>query len=257
MTASEAGTKLTLLCEGRDVSGGDLEALYRYPEDLDRPWVRSNFISSLDGGATVEGLSGGLAGPGDRSLFNVMRTLCDVVVVGAGTVKLERYGGAQLSASARAARERRGQAELPPVAVVTDTGRLDRDMKVFTHTEVRPLVLTSADAVPEAQKQLFGVAEVLGCSGADRSRVDTAVLLDRLGERGLLRVLTEGGPTLHASFIEAGLLDELCMTIAPVIVGGQARRISTGPGQVDTEMKRAHLLADESGYLYTRYVRAR
>ena len=80
-------------------------------------------------------------------------------------------------------------------------------------------------------------------------------MLKVLASRGLPRVLTEGGPSLHSTFIEAGLLDELCLSLAPELVGGQARRIATGPGQVLTTMHRAHLLADDAGYLYTRYVR--
>ncbi|EUA34554.1 ribD C-terminal domain protein [Mycobacterium xenopi 3993] len=71
-----------------------------------------------------------------------------------------------------------------------------------------------------------------------------------------VRVLTEGGPTLLSSLVERDLLDELCLTIAPCVVGGQARRITTGPGQVLTRMRCVHVLADESGYLYTRYVKA-
>jgi 5-amino-6-(5-phosphoribosylamino)uracil reductase len=73
---------------------------------------------------------------------------------------------------------------------------------------------------------------------------------------GRRRVLTEGGPTLLSSFIERGLLDELCLTVAPCVVGGQAPRIATGPGQVQTPMRCAHLLTDDDGYLYARYVKA-
>ena len=77
--------------------------------------------------------------------------------------------------------------------------------------------------------------------------MDVATVLRVLADRGLRRVLTEGGPSLHSTFIDAGLLDELCLTLAPMLVGGQARRISTGAGQVQTGMRRAHLLADETG----------
>lgn len=256
MSGTEAATKLTLLRDGGDVDAAGLQELYGYPAEPTRPWLRSNFIASLDGGATAEGTSGALGGPGDRALFALMRELADVIVVGAGTVRMENYGGASLSASARAARQRRGQSELPPVAIVTASGRLDRDMKVFTHSEVTPLVLTCTDVAGDTAARLGPAAEVIDCSGAESGRVDPRVLLDRLAERGLLRVLTEGGPELHSSFIEAGVLDELCLTIAPMVVGGQARRIATGPGQAETGYTRAHLLADEEGYLYCRYVRA-
>ena len=256
MSQSDAGTQLTLLdAAGGPVPDSRLPELYAYPDDLTRCWVRSNFISSLDGGATSDGKSGGLAGPGDKALFGLMRELADVIVVGAGTVRVENYGGAQMSAAARQARRDRGQSEIPPIAIVTASGRLDRDMKVFTHTEVPPLVLTAAAVVADTRDRLGPAAEVIACSGEDNAGVDVAVILDVLADRGLRRVLTEGGPSLHATFIDAGRLDELCLSLAPVLVGGQARRISTGAGQVDTEMRRAHLLADDAGYLYTRYVR--
>ena len=80
-------------------------------------------------------------------------------------------------------------------------------------------------------------------------------MLKILAERRLFRVLTEGGPLFLSLLIENGLLDELCLTVAPILVGGVARRIATGPGQVHTQMRRTHLLTDDEGYLYTRYVR--
>ncbi|ORA66601.1 hypothetical protein BST26_16790, partial [Mycolicibacterium insubricum] len=153
MAEPDAGTKLTLLGDTDTVSPDALPDLYAYPEPLSRCWVRSNFITSLDGGATLDGVSGGLAGPGDRALFKVLRELADVVLVGAGTVRMEHYGGAVLSAAARAARQRRGQAELPPIAIVTASGRLDRDMKVFTASEVTPIVLTSADVAVDTRSR--------------------------------------------------------------------------------------------------------
>ena len=191
MAEPDAGTKLTLLGDTDTVSPDALPDLYAYPEPLSRCWVRSNFITSLDGGATLDGVSGGLAGPGDRALFKVLRELADVVLVGAGTVRMEHYGGAVLSAAARAARQRRGQAELPPIAIVTASGRLDRDMKVFTASEVTPIVLTSADVAVDTRSRLSGVADVLSCSDRDTATVDLGVVLDRLAAKDLLRVLTE------------------------------------------------------------------
>ena len=255
MAEPDAGTQLTLLDTVEKVAESRLLDLYAYPENPQRSWVRSNFISSVDGGATADGKSGALAGPGDKALFALMRELADVIVVGAGTVRVENYGGAQLSAAARQGRRSRGQSEVPPIAIVTQSGRLDHDMKVFTRTEVPPLILTCTAAASDTRDRLGAVADVLDCSGADPAAVDVATVLTTLASRGLPRVLTEGGPSLHSTFIEAGLLDELCLSLAPVLVGGQARRIATGPGQVLTTMHRAHLLADDAGYLYTRYVR--
>jgi len=248
-------TPLSLLGSVRDLEDGELPRLYGYPE-RDATWVRANFITSVDGGATSGGSSGAMGGPGDRFIFNLLRELADVIVVGAGTVRIEGYSGAQLSAAQRQHRQARGQSEVPPLAIVTKSGHLNRDMAVFTRTEVPPLVLTCAAAAAQTRRLLSGVCEVLDCSGGDPEKVDEAALLAALGTRGLRRILTEGGPMLLGSLIDRDMLDELCLTIAPYIVGGQARRIAAGPGQLLTGMRCAHVLTDDAGYLYTRYVRA-
>lgn len=249
-----AETSLKLLGSQRELVHDELPQLYGYPAGGTR--VRANFITSLDGGATVHGLSGALAGPGDRAVFVVLRELADVIVVGAGTVRSEGYSGAQLSVRQRQQRQNRGQSEIPPLAIVTRSGHLDRDLAVFTRTEVPPLLLTCAAAADDARRHLVGLtAEVIDCSGDDPGEVDTSVVVSALADRGLRCVLTEGGPTLLGAFIEADLLDELCLTIAPLVVGGQAQRIAAGQGQVATRMRCAHVLSDDAGYLYTRYVK--
>jgi len=255
MPVSDAGgAPLKLLGSIRELDDGELPQLYGYPEGNGR-WVRANFIGSVDGGATADGKSGGMAGPGDRLIFHLLRELADVIVVGAGTVRAEGYSGAHLGVAQRQGRQARGQSEVPRLAIVTKSGRLDRDMPVFTRTEVPPLVLTCTAAADETGHRLAGLCEVVDCSGGDPGEVDEAVLLEALGARGMRRVLTEGGPTLLGALIERNMLDELCLTIAPYLVGGLARRIATGPGQVLTRMRCAHILTDDAGYLYTRYVK--
>jgi 5-amino-6-(5-phosphoribosylamino)uracil reductase len=248
--------QLRVLGSVRDLDGGELPELYGYPTELDRIWLRANFIASLDGGATVGGTTGRLGGPGDRAVFSLLRELADVILVGAGTVRVEDYSGARPSIAARQRRQARGQSEVPQLAIVTKSGRLDRDMPVFTRTEVPPLVCTCAAAEAHTRRGLAGLAEVIECSADDPDRVDEAAVLAALAERGLYRVLTEGGPMLFSSFVERDLLDDLCLTIAPSLVGGLAGRIATGPGQVHTAMRCAHILTDDDGYLYTRYVKA-
>jgi 5-amino-6-(5-phosphoribosylamino)uracil reductase len=257
MTDPAAATPLTLLGSVREVGEGELPELYEYPDTAQRLWVRANFITSLDGAASVGGTTAALGGPGDRALFNLLRTLADVIVVGAGTVRAENYGGARLSAGERQHRQGRGQSEVPQLAIVTVSGRLDHDLPAFTHTEVPPLVLTCAAAADEIRGRLSGLADVVDCSDKEADRVDPAALLAVLAARGLRRVLTEGGPTLFSAFVDNDLLDELCLTIAPSVVGGTGPRITSGPGQVLTRMRCAHILTDQSGYLYTRYVRSR
>jgi riboflavin biosynthesis pyrimidine reductase len=259
MPLSDAGgaadPPLALLGSVRELDDGELPRLYAYPEQ-GGTWVRANFIASVDGGATADGKSGVMAGPGDRLIFHQLRELTDIIVVGAGTVRVEGYSGAHLGVAQRQRRQARGQGEVPPLAIVTRSGRLERDMPVFTRTEVPPLLLTCTAAADETRRLLGDLCEVVDCSGSDPGKVDEAVLLEALGARGMRRILTEGGPTLLGAFIERDMLDELCLTIAPYLVGGLARRIATGPGQLLSRMRCAHILTDDAGYLYTRYVKA-
>ncbi|MGZ8746026.1 MAG: dihydrofolate reductase family protein, partial [Mycobacterium sp.] len=144
MADTTAGVQFTALGpDGPLIDGADgrLADFYAYPDDLQTCWVRGNMIASLDGGATADGKAGGLAGAGDRSMFGLMRHAADVILVGAATVRVENYSGAQVPLAARHARQSRGQAEVPPIAVVTRTGNLDPDALFFTRTEVPPLVL--------------------------------------------------------------------------------------------------------------------
>jgi riboflavin biosynthesis pyrimidine reductase len=232
-----------------------LPEFYAYPDDVSSGWVRGNMIASLDGGATDNGTSGTLGGAGDRTVFSAMRELADVILVGAGTVRAENYSGVQFSPAQRQARQDRGQAEVPPIAVVSNRGVFDHDAKLFTRTEVAPLILTAAASVHDTRNRLGSAAEVIAASGARPDTVDPAAAVDVLADRGLRRVLCEGGPQLLGSLVGQGLLDELCLTIAPLLVGGAARRIITGPSQLHAAMRRRHLLSDDAGYLYARYIR--
>jgi riboflavin biosynthesis pyrimidine reductase len=250
------GVQLTVLGATGSMDDAGLGDLYDYPQDLQSCWVRGNMIASLDGGATDDGKAGGLAGAGDRALFSLMRHAADVILVGAATVRIENYSGAQPPLAARQERQRRGQAEVPPIAVITRSGNLDPSSRLFTRTEVPPLILTTSRFRDDAHRRLGSVAEVIDASGPQPDSVDPATVLKILADRGLYRVLTEGGPLFLGTLIESGLLDELCLTVAPILVGGGSKRIVTGLGNVHTTMRRSHLLADDDGYLYSRYVRA-
>src|ERR1700742_3015839 len=155
-TGRAAEIPLTLLGSGRELDDGELPRLYGYP-DGEKTWVRANFITSIDGGATADGKSGSMAGPGDRVVFNLLRELADVIVVGAGTVRVEGYSGAHVSAAQRQRRQARGQAEVPQIAIVTKSGHLSRDMAVFTRTEVPPLVLTCTASADQTRRLLTGL----------------------------------------------------------------------------------------------------
>ena len=183
-----------------------------------------------------------------------MRQLADVILVGAATVRIENYSGAQFRPAQRQARQRRGQAEVPPIAVVTRPRR-PRPRRQAVH----PHRGAAADPDLRRCRRRHPAPARIGRRGHRRVRartrpVDAATVLKILAERGLFRVLTEGGPLFLGMLIENDLLDELCLTVAPILVGGAARRIATGPGEVHTTMRRSHLLTDDDGYLYTRYV---
>ncbi len=195
----------------------DLYAHYAYPEDLTAPWMRVNFVSSADGAASLDGTSGGLGSAADKQVFGVLRELADVVLVGAGTVRAENYRGAR--------RDTRGRASPPPIAVVTGSADLDPGSLLFTDTRVPPIVLTSAAAPPERRERLAAAgADVVALDG-----LSPDALLAELARRGLHRVLCEGGPSLFGALVAADAVDELCLTLAPVLAGGTAGRIARGP----------------------------
>lgn len=232
-----------------------LARLYAYPE-AGRPWVRANMISSADGAAEIEGRSGGLGGPADRLLFQVLRSLADVVLVGAGTVRAEQYKPARPDAMLPGLRE--GRPAAPPVAVVSASLNLDPGSPLLAAApaDARTIVITTSSAPPGRRAALARVAEVVE-AGEDRISPERAIAaLGRLGHR---RVLTEGGPTLLAQLAATGTLDELCLTLSPVLTGGGARRILAGPPAAPplpgpVPLRLAHLLAD-GGFLFCRYVR--
>lgn len=238
--------------EPTDLTDDDLRALYAYPELDQTPWVRVNFVSSLDGAATLDGVSEGLSSPGDKQVFGMLRELCDVVLVGAGTVREENYRGVRTSERRRTARRARGQSDVPPVAVVTSRARIDPGSALFTDTSVPPIVLTTEDADPGRTRALESAGAEVLVVGEDR--VDPAQALEALAQRGLLRVLCEGGPGLFGDLLVADLVDELCLTTAPLAVAGAAGRIARSAAGVATRLQVAHVL-DDDGALLTRWIR--
>jgi riboflavin biosynthesis pyrimidine reductase len=198
-----------------------------------RPAVRLNMIAAVDGATAVDGLSGGLGGPADRRVFAALRSLADIVLVAAGTVRAETYGPAGV-----------------PIAVVSGSLRLDWDTPFFTAATHRPIVVTSALAPGDAVKRAEAVADVLVAGDA---AVDLPAAVRRLGERGFRHVLAEGGPSLNGALAAAGVLDELCLTLAPRLVSGEAKRILTGPPLLSPPELVLRSLCEEDGYLFLRY----
>lgn len=227
-----------------------LDAYADFPVVTERPGVRLNMIVSVDGGTSWGGVSGALGGPADKALFPVLRSFADVVLVAAGTMRAEGYGPAVLSDSLRDARRARGQSAVPAIAVVSRSCRLEWDTPFFTKAEARPVVITVAGA-PEADRaRAAGVADVIVAGDAD---VDFALALTQLAERGVRSVLAEGGPTLNGQLAQAGLLDELCVTLAPRLASGDAKRILSGSTLDDLAVLALHAVYEADDYLFLRY----
>ncbi|WP_106816781.1 pyrimidine reductase family protein [Microbacterium timonense] len=236
----------------------ELYAAYALP-DRDRPRVRMNFISSADGAVTLGARSGALGGATDRALMQVLRAMADVVVVGAGTVRAEGYAGIQVEDSDVRWRRARGLADQPALAIVSGSLHLDPGDPVFTDAARRPVVVTT-DAEAAARREEFEpVAEVVACgavpSGAGvAASLDLALMLDAFARRGWTQVLCEGGPHLFGTLLDAGLVDEVCLTLAPRFVGGQAGRIVQGAREHDRRFTLDGVLTDDDGFAFFHYV---
>lgn len=215
--------------------------------------VRMNFVSSIDGAASVGGLTAGLSSPADKRVFGMLRRLCDVVLVGAGTVRAEGYGAMRLDGASVEWRRLNGQADQPVFAIVSGALHLDPGSVVFTEAPVRPVVVTVEASASAKKKAFSGVADVLACG---KEKLDVGVMLDELAKRGLRQVLCEGGPTLFGTLLEADCVDELCLTVNPQIEAGAAPRIAAGALPQSRRMVLHHALVGGSTLLL-RYLRMR
>jgi len=231
----------------------DLAEIYAYPS-TDRPWVRANMVTSADGAATIHGRSSGLSSDADRSLFALLRTLSDVILVGAGTARAERYTAVrphELWEDLRA-----DDAPVPAIAVVTRRVSLDLNTPLVTAAlpGARTIIITTEQAPSGLRAEALKNADVI-VAGEDNA--DLGVALAALGERGYRRILAEGGPQLLGQLAAAELLDELCLTISPLVTSGVAGRIAVGTDAVQMgKLVLQHVLEDQ-GYLFCRYTRRR
>lgn len=210
------------------------------------PWLRMNFVASLDGAATRDHRSGGLGDAADRRVFALLRYWADVVLVGAGTVRTEGYAAMTLSHDAAAWRVRHGRAAQPALAVVTRTLDLDPASALFAEAPTPPILYTVSDAPTARRDALSRVATIVD---AGRCRLDPARIRQHLQGIGHTRIHSEGGPTLFGSFLEAGAVDELCLTLAPSLEGGHAGRIAHGGREMAAGMTLAGILRSGSELL--------
>lgn len=214
-----------------------------------RPWLMYNMIASIDGATAVQGGSTALNDDDDKALFAALRAVPDVILVGASTVRAENYGPVALDEKRRSRRVEHGLAPTPRLAIATATLSVDPDMRVFDDPEHRPMIITGAD-VDSSRVEAF----------AERADV---VQLGDLGPRSMLEalgdpavVLCEGGPTLNGQLIADGQIDEMNLTLSPMMVVGESQRIAHG-GELlpPADMRLARVLRGDRA-LFLRFVRA-
>jgi riboflavin-specific deaminase-like protein len=234
--------------EQRVTSPADLASGLRLGEKArpERPYLVLNMVSSLDGKATIDWRTRGLSTELDRQLFHHLRTQADAVMVGAGTVRIERYGRMAKTDELRDKREREGLARDPLAVIVSARLDLPADLPLLDEPEQRVLIATGSDAsLPELRGQV------------EYARVgdDLPLLMARLREdHGIRSVLCEGGPTLNSHLLAAGLVDELFLTLNPKLAGGAAAlTIVAGRELIEPVELDLVSVAEGDGELFTRW----
>jgi riboflavin-specific deaminase-like protein len=212
----------------------------------ERPYLVTNFAVTVDGRATLHGRSGSIGSDTDTELLVCLRTRVDAVMIGAGTMRAERYGRPVADPGKRGRRERRGLSQDPLLVIVS--GRLDIpwDAPVFTDRGARVLIFTTSET--EAPETVAEVRLV-----RHEGTVDLAAALGYLrSKRGVRALLCEGGPRLHAQLLDAGLVDELFVTHAPKLAGGEGPGLAVGLSELERPLEVAWLL-EHDGELFARY----
>jgi riboflavin-specific deaminase-like protein len=237
-----------------------LVELYRHPLPSGgaRTLVRSNFVSSLDGSVQgPDGRSGSINTPSDQHIFALQRAHADAILVGAGTVRAEGYRGVDLAEWQQQIRTAEGLDSHPTLVVVTGSLNLATDIGTPSGTEVGPVVIITVGTWDEAQLDRFRHSGSTVVQ-QDHVRVDLGEALGWLADQGLRRVLCEGGPSLHQELLAGNHLNELCLTLAPVVVGGRGMRSTSGEViEPVPEFDLVHSLYADDGALFTRYRRVR
>jgi len=205
-----------------------------------------NMVSSVDGRATLEGLSGALSAPGDRELFHALRAHADAILVGTRTLRDEGYGRFTKDERRRAMRRAAGLADAPLGATITRHGLVPWEIGLFTETEERVIVYSGVPVTPPPS--VTADVEVV------RTCDPPAVVADLRGP-DVRAILCEGGPTLNAALLDAGLVDELFITLAAALAGGDPQTIVAPPGaHVSLELRSA---LEDASALFLRYAIAR
>ena len=222
-------------------------------QPLHECWVTGHMVAGLDGTAAVGGRVGALSTAADQALFRRMRQIADIVLVGAETVRREGYGSVRLTDDARAQRRDEGRPETPPIAVVSRSLAFDWAAPVFADApeDARTHVITCAAADPTRRAEAERVATVV--VAGDES-VEPAAAMVALAGLGYGVVLCEGGPTWLGELVAADRLDELCLSISPVMGGDPLPVSVTPPGAGLAEFDLRGAMAEDDT-LFLRYER--
>jgi 5-amino-6-(5-phosphoribosylamino)uracil reductase len=224
------------------------------PAPAGRPWVTVDMVASIDGATAVDGRSGGLGGPADKAVFRALRAIPDAILVGAATARIEGYGAVRLDGAVQARRVERGQAAVPRLALVSGRVDLDPDAPMFRDASETPIVLTTADGADQHRERFADRAELV--AAGDES-VDPVLALGELRARGVEVVLAEGGPHLNGQLVAAGVVDEWCQSLAPLLAAGESARTAHGPTPDAPLRMTLHRLLEQDGELFGTWRRAR
>ncbi|MEV6064884.1 pyrimidine reductase family protein [Nocardia asteroides] len=231
-----------------ELSDDELIDLYWAPSG---PWVRANFVASVDGGIAVGGTSSALTTPLDQRVLKLLRLLSDVVLVGASTIRAEDYIGIRFSDDGLARRRAWGMEPVPPIAVVSGRADIDPASRLLTNTIVPPIILTTTSAPAAAKARLVDAGAIVLEVG-DTS-IESNAIIDALAGRGLHRLICEGGPTLAGQLAADHVLDELCLTTVPTILGGPAGRVMHGR-LASLPVRCQQIIVDRDGAQFARWI---
>jgi riboflavin-specific deaminase-like protein len=217
----------------------------------DRPYVVCNFVSSVDGKATADGRTAGLGGEGDRAAFHLLRTQVDAVLAGTGTLRVERYGPMTRTDRLRDIRRSEGRADQPLAVVVSRSGDIPWEIPLFADQSSRIVLYTPSTtdipnrtAQPTVHEIPSGEAPLAGALNSLRNEHDVRSLL------------FEGGPAMFNGMLAENLVDELFLTLAPTLVGGDQLGITSGPALPRAVPMTLVSALEQGGNLFLRYARS-
>ncbi|MBA3292581.1 MAG: pyrimidine reductase family protein [Geodermatophilaceae bacterium] len=228
----------------------DDEALEQAYSDEPADFVRINFVASADGASSLDGRAGGLGSATDQQVLRLLRDRSDGILVGAGTARAEGYRPLRDDPVRSAARMARGLARVAPMILVSQRLSVEPSDPIIARAVARTVIVTCANSDPERREALAAVTPLIV---AGEQTVDLAAARTALAGRGLRRLVCEGGPTLFGTALAAGIVDELCLTISPMLTGPGAGRIIDGHLEIDPVRLRLRHLLEEDGYFFLRY----